>query len=360
MAKTADYGLGEFTFPRGWFMIGDAAELQDKPLSLRYFAHDFVLYRGKASGKPVLLDAYCAHMKTHLGKNDTSYVIQDGKHIDGDSITCPYHAWRFGPDGKCNRIPYFDGPIPASAKVRSWPVLERYGIIWMWHDPEGLEPDVDLPLRLPEWDDPSYVHWKIDQMGVLPLHPVEALDNMADWVHLGPIHGEVVRYFENEFRGDTCIQRQGGEHVTLNAEGNLLETDTWYEGPAILQSKMTGKYGSHMIICHTPVEDGVIKVWHALLVQGPNKVATPEDVATARAYQEASRAAFAQDADVWMNKEPCFQILQVPTDGPFAKVRIWYKQFYNPRSKAKSFQDQVDGIHYVRGVPPAPKASAAE
>jgi hypothetical protein len=37
-----------------------------------------------------------------------------------DGIRCPYHAWRFGPDGKCDDIPYHSGPIPAAACVKSW------------------------------------------------------------------------------------------------------------------------------------------------------------------------------------------------------------------------------------------------
>ncbi|HUA90154.1 MAG TPA: Rieske 2Fe-2S domain-containing protein, partial [Steroidobacteraceae bacterium] len=67
MATTKDYGLGEFTFPRGWFMVADAAELAANPLPVRCFGQELVLFRGRASGKPVLLNAYCPHMGTHLG-----------------------------------------------------------------------------------------------------------------------------------------------------------------------------------------------------------------------------------------------------------------------------------------------------
>ncbi|HLG88470.1 MAG TPA: (2Fe-2S)-binding protein, partial [Alphaproteobacteria bacterium] len=52
MAGTADYGLGEFTFPRGWFMVAEASELDNGPLAVRFFARDFALYRGK-SGRVV-------------------------------------------------------------------------------------------------------------------------------------------------------------------------------------------------------------------------------------------------------------------------------------------------------------------
>src|SRR3954468_16755022 len=85
MATSAEYGLGEFVFPRGWFMVADVAELKEGvPLNVRFFARDFVVYRG-ASGKIVMLDAYCPHMGTHLGKNTTSYVVRDHTHIEGDS-----------------------------------------------------------------------------------------------------------------------------------------------------------------------------------------------------------------------------------------------------------------------------------
>ena len=147
MATTKDYRLGEFTFPRGWFMIAEAAELDThRPLAVRFFGKDFALYRGRATGKVVLLDAYCPHMKTHLAApNKTSYVIQDGMgtNVEGDGIRCPYHAWRFGPDGKCDDIPYHKGEIPAAACVKSWTVVESLGAVFVWHDPEGGEADWD-------------------------------------------------------------------------------------------------------------------------------------------------------------------------------------------------------------------------
>ena len=212
MAKTADYELGEYTFPRGWFMVADAEEVKDRPVSVRFFSQDLVIYRGK-SGRVAMLDAYCPHMGTHIGRNDSSYVIQDGQ-IEGDSIRCPYHAWRFGPDGRCNHIPYYQGPIPKAAFIRSWTVAERMGCIWAWHDPENGAPDYDVP-DFAEWNDPQWVRWKIDQMGTIALHPQEVLDNMADVAHLNPVHGSTVEYFENEFRDHVVIQRQGGGHRTL-------------------------------------------------------------------------------------------------------------------------------------------------
>ncbi len=348
MAKTADYDLGEFTFPRGWFMVAAADEATRTPLSVRYFGEDLVLYRGE-SGRVFLVEAYCPHMGTHLARNTTSYVIRDGTHVEGDSIRCPYHAWRFGPDGRCNQIPYFDGPIPAAAKLRTYPVQERYGCIFAWHDPEGGEPEFDLPV-IPEWDNPAYVHWKIDQLGALPCHPQEIVDNMADVAHLGPTHGGPSEYFHNEIDGVTVRQRQGAGHRTL-APGVMLETDTFYTGPGVLLSYFNGGM-SVMYITHTPVDDGTVRAWHGLLVRSAHEVATEDDVAMAREAQAGSLAAFAQDFEIWGNKRACLQPLVVPTDGAFSKVRMWYKQFYNPRARAKEFQARANGFYAVRGMPP--------
>ena len=352
MATTAEYGLGEFTFPRGWFMVAEASELENGPIAARFFGNDFVIYRGE-SGRVVMLDAYCPHMGTHLCKNTTSYIVRDGTQIQGDSIRCPYHAWRFGADGKCDDIPYAK-KIPAAAAVKSYHVVERAGAIFMWHDPEEMEPEFKLP-DMSEWDDKGYVRWKFDHMGVLNIHGQEVLDNMADIGHFIPVHGSTAAtYFENEYRGPVVVQRFGAGHRTLVTDGNILETDTWYTGPGILLSRMKGKFPSLMIIANTPVDDGVTKVWHALMVHSGKDVATEEDVPMGRAYQEASRQAFAQDFEIWTYKKPALQILQIPEDGPFHKGRIWYSQFFNPRAKAASIQARVDGIALTRNQGESP------
>ena len=356
MVTTAEYGLGEFAFPRGWFMVAEASELDDGPIGARFFAKDFVIYRGQ-SGRVVMLDAYCPHMGTHLAKNTTSYTVRDGEHVEGDSIRCPYHAWRFGPDGKCDQIPYATR-IPAAARLNSYPVVERAGAIFMWHDPEGLEPDFDLP-EFPQWDDPAWVRWKFDHLGTLPVHQQEVLDNMADMPHLGPVHGAPVVYFENEFRGPVCIQRQGGRSRTLANDEGILETATWYTGPGILLSNMTGVVEALIFIANPPVDDGTTHVWHGLLVKSPNALATETDVDYARSCQAAHLTAFAQDFEIWANKRPALSILQIPEDGPFAKNRVWLSQFYNPRSRVPEILGRVEGLHGAGRMPRSMPEKAA-
>ena len=358
MATTAEYGIGDFTFPRGWFVVGESGEATKVPVPLRYFGRDLVMYRG-ASGKAIVMDAYCPHMKTHLAKNTTSYVVLDGQHVEGDEIRCPYHGWKFGPDGKCTEIPYSPAPIPKAAKIRAYPTQEWGGLVLMWHDPEEGEPDYD-PHPLPEWDDPKWVNWKIDSLGVLPCHPQEVIDNIADKAHLAPIHGSKdMVSFDSECDGHVFTQILAAGHRTLADE--VMTNDTWYTGPGLLMSKMLGDYNSIMLVAHTPVEDGTTRAWHALMVEPPTYPMSKEDEVAVPAFQEASKTALLQDFDVWANKAPCIQIMQVIGDGPFNKVRLWYKQFYHPRDQIGIHQQKSNGKWVTKGTSRDPwPAKAAE
>jgi 3-ketosteroid 9alpha-monooxygenase subunit A len=345
MARSRDYRLGTYDFPRGWFMVAESEGVNRTPVAARFFGQELVLYRGE-SGRLVMLDAYCPHMGTHLGRNSTSYVIRDGA-VEGESIRCPYHAWRFGPDGRCNEIPYYDGRIPAAARVRSWRIEEAMGAVFAWHDPEGGEPEYDLP-RLAEWDDPAWVRWVFDRLGPMDCHPQEIVDNMADVAHFPPVHGSSpdYAYFENEIRGHILRMRYGAGHRTLASGDAILDSDVWYTGPGILMSRQKGIHSSIQMITHTPVDDGVIRIWHALLVRGRGATADDTDAAAARVNQAANLVAFTQDFDIWSNKRPALSILQIAADGPFPAVRAWYRQFYNPRGSTSAAT--FDGVHAVR------------
>jgi 3-ketosteroid 9alpha-monooxygenase subunit A len=216
-------------------MVADASKVTATPLSVRFFANDMVLYRGE-SGRVVMLDAYCPHMKTHLGCNTTrSFVVTEGRHVEGDSIRCPYHAWRFGPDGMCDDIPYFD-KIPAAAKVRSWTVREADGMVFVWHDPEGLEADFDLPV-LPEWDEAGWIRWTVSDYGTMNTHPVEFLDNLADIAHLSPIHGTTAVRLENEISGVYASQRSSQYLCNAASTEPSYVGNTYYTGPSIATTR---------------------------------------------------------------------------------------------------------------------------
>jgi len=351
MATAADYKLGAYDFPRGWFMVGESHEATRKPKAIRYFGEDLVLYRGD-NDQVYVVEAYCPHMGSHFAHNETSYVVLEDRQVEGDGIRCPYHGWKFsGASGDCVDIPYSPAPIPKTACIKTFPAIEWGGLVFVWYDSEGGAPDYDLPA-IPQYEDPSWVKWRVDYMGQVDLHPVEVLDNMVDKAHFEPIHGsENIQLFENVFDAHTVRQIFSAGHKTLTDD--ILDTNTWYTGPGLLMSKMDGFYNSLMFICNTQVENGVTKAWHGLMVQLPED-ASDQDLEAAKAFQESSRMAFNQDFDIWAAKRPCIQPLQVIGDGPFGKIRTWYKQFYNPRAEASAYQEAVNGTHATKGTATAP------
>ena len=349
MAKSADYGLGSFTYPRGWFMVASSEEIKNEPLALKYFGQDLVIYRG-TSGRIVVLDAYCPHMKAHLGKNTTSYIVTDGNQIEGDSIRCPFHGWRFTPEGRCDDIPYSPAPPSAHATIASWLAVERAGCVFVWHDPEGGSPDYEVPA-IPEWDDGGWVRWRIDHLGDIDCHPVEVVDNLADRAHFGPIHGSgEAEYFENEFKDHTATQYFAAGHKTLS--DHILTTDTCYTGPGILLSRAGGSHPAILQICHTPIEDGRIRVWESVLVKCGGS--GDDRNALAAQYQDLHLAALMQDYEIWANKRACMKPLAVRGDGPIGRVREWYRQFYNPRAELAKLYRKTNGRVVTRGTRRAP------
>lgn len=348
MAKAADYSLGPNTYPRGWFVIGESSDLDNGPLAVHFFGRDLALYRGE-SGKPVLLDAYCKHMGTHLTASDSAVIVKEGNQIEGDSIRCPYHGWRYAPDGKVDDIPYHDGPCPKSAAIQSYPVRDVMNCLMAWFDPDGGEPQYEPPF-IKEWDDSQWVPWKLDILDI-KNHPIEMLDNMADLHHLGPAHGAPCEFFETEIHDHIYVQRQGGFLKLFNA---MLYTFTCYIGPGILIGKdFYNDMEYYHIIAYTPVDDGVVRIYHGALSKGENTVPNENDIEVARQIQAGALEALSADFSIWKNKKPALNIITLPNEGPFATGRKWYQQFFDKTENANHYQEQVNGLHTARNFPGA-------
>jgi phenylpropionate dioxygenase-like ring-hydroxylating dioxygenase large terminal subunit len=132
-----------------------------------------LLYR-TVEGKPVALEDRCCHRQAPLSMG----------RLIGDVVKCPYHGLEFDASGACVKIPSQER-IPPSARVRSFPVIERNHWIWVWLG-EAAKAD---PALIEDF------HWMDDtgwRFGGNYLH-VEAnylllVENLLDTTHLPFLH----------------------------------------------------------------------------------------------------------------------------------------------------------------------------
>jgi phenylpropionate dioxygenase-like ring-hydroxylating dioxygenase large terminal subunit len=101
-----------------------------------------VVYR--VDGVNTVADAVCPHRGAALWMG----TVRDG------ALECPYHGWQFAPGtGACTRVPSLPpGSPPVRATLRTYPVREAYGHVWVCLD-EPVLPFPELPAAVDAtWD----------------------------------------------------------------------------------------------------------------------------------------------------------------------------------------------------------------
>ena len=99
--------------------------------AVRLLGQDFVLFKN-ADGSYGLLDRDCPHRGANLafGRNE------------GDGLRCPFHGWKFDAAGRCTDTPGepTGSTLCQRIKQRSYPLLEKAGVLFGWFGPEDVSP----------------------------------------------------------------------------------------------------------------------------------------------------------------------------------------------------------------------------
>ena len=128
-----------------WYVAAWDHEVKRLHLMRRILLGDGVVFYRKTDGAVVALEDRCCHRHAQLSKG----------RVRGDRIECAYHGLQFDPTGACVHIPSQDS-IPASARVRSYPVAEKHHWIWIWMgDPEKAD-----PALIPDFGVMSDPNWR--------------------------------------------------------------------------------------------------------------------------------------------------------------------------------------------------------
>lgn len=105
-----------------WYVAAWSDELSaEAPMRRVLLGEPVALFRDDA-GRPVALADRCPHRFAPLSRG----------RVRGGALECPYHGLAFDATGRCVHNPHGDGRIPDAARVASFPLMERYGAVWIW------------------------------------------------------------------------------------------------------------------------------------------------------------------------------------------------------------------------------------
>jgi phenylpropionate dioxygenase-like ring-hydroxylating dioxygenase large terminal subunit len=163
-----------------WYVAGWSKDIGPRLHTVRMLGQDIVLYRTSAGEIAALEDA-CPHRKLPLSKG----TLKD------DRIICGYHGLTFDGSGTCVAAPTQER-IPTGARVGRYPVVERYGFVWLWMG----APERANEALLYEVQNYGAPGWGRTEGGDMPIacNYLYVTDNLLDpshvaWVHVGSFAG---------------------------------------------------------------------------------------------------------------------------------------------------------------------------
>lgn len=156
-----------------WYAAAWSDEVGRTPLARTFLDQPVVMFR-EEDGTPVALADRCPHRFAPLSK---------GKLVE-NAIECAYHGLRFGGDGGC--VYNYHGPVPKAATVQAFPLMERYGLAWIWMGDAAQASEDKLPDFGSFDTDPRFAVVR----GYLPVsgNYQLAVDNLLDLTHAQFLH----------------------------------------------------------------------------------------------------------------------------------------------------------------------------
>ena len=157
-----------------WYVAAWSHEVVEETLFARTIAAVPLVFFRNAEGRIGALVDRCCHRGAPLSRGRR----------EGDSIRCAYHGLKFGLSGECVEIPW-QAQIPATVKVRPYPVVEQDAWIWVWMGEPALADPTAIPrtpwLTDPGWRYvPGYMHYPVEYLLIA--------DNLLDFSHLPFVH----------------------------------------------------------------------------------------------------------------------------------------------------------------------------
>ncbi|WP_372660403.1 Rieske 2Fe-2S domain-containing protein [Hydrogenophaga sp.] len=193
-------------FPKNtWYVACTAEDLDTKPLGRTICNERIAFFRSDAN-KVAAVEDFCPHRGAPLSL---------GKVCDG-KLVCGYHGLEMGCDGKVVSMP--GQRVQGFTPVKSFPVEERYGFIWVWPG-DAAKADAALIPHMEWHDNPEWAYGG-------GLYHVKAdyrlmVDNLMDLTHETYVHATSIGQKEIDEvpcktteEGDTVITSRHMENIS--------------------------------------------------------------------------------------------------------------------------------------------------
>ena len=199
-----------------WYVAMFSSDLDEGQLMHRTILNEPILFFRKEDGNVAAIIDRCSHRMAPLSM---------GKLLPGDRVQCIYHGLEYGPDGHCVKNPHGNCTIPNASHIRSFPVVERHTLIWIWMGDNPADPDT-----IPDYsclDDQPELH--VTRPGYINVKANYELvvDNLLALSHINYVHAGILGNADT-VAADVEVE-QDGDTVTVSR--NCPDA----ESPGILQ-----------------------------------------------------------------------------------------------------------------------------
>ena len=181
-----------------WYVAGMPEDFQDKPLGRKICGESMVFYRG-AQGHAVALEDFCPHRGAPLSLG----FVKDG------NLVCGYHGLEMGCEGKTIAMP--GQRVRGFPAIRSFPVVERYGFVWVWPG-QANKASEDLIPKFEFFDNPQWAYG--GGLYHIACDYRLMVDNLMDLTHETYVHASSIG--QKEIDEVPCVTKTEGDHVTTS------------------------------------------------------------------------------------------------------------------------------------------------
>jgi nitrite reductase/ring-hydroxylating ferredoxin subunit len=321
-----------YPYPNGWYAVAFSKDLNaGKILSFLFMGKEVVLFRTQ-KGEAALMDAYCPHLGAHLGKGGT---------IEGETIRCPFHGFKFNTEGTCTETGYGTKPSP-KCKAFSYALQEKNHVILAYYHHDNEAPNWEVPPT-------DWVDWTSLATHTFELtsHPQETSENSVDIGHFSIVHGyssvDIIEDLRTEgpyLTSTYTMQRSAGFLGSGKMLTAIFKVQVHGLGYSFVETQVpTFNLQTRHLILSTPIDGEKVFLRVATAINkklSPSKInvlltffpKTPLAYLIRNATMQGFKHDVGQDFDIWQNKIYVAPPPLSKGDGPVAQYRVWAKQFY--------------------------------